>query len=172
MAKLIFDSDGLIKLTKSGVIEVILVKFECFISEEVCKESVIDGMDRLYEDAFLIDSFIERKLLTVKKFNEDENAKNIMKETKSIGMGERSTLHLFFNLGASAIVSDDYTFLKLLPKNKIPFIIPTDLIAELAVLNILTKESALSALEKIKPWVKENNYQTSKRYLENINKNK
>jgi len=168
MTKFVFDSDGVIKLTKSGVIEVVLDRFECFISEDVQRESVTSGIERLYEDAFQIESFIHRKLLTVSEFKEDENAKSILKDVEGLGIGEVSTLHLFFNLSASAIISDDYAFLKLLRRNEIPFIIPTDLVARMAELNILTKESALTALENIKTYVKKDNYQISKRNILDI----
>ncbi|MBE9593163.1 MAG: hypothetical protein IMF19_06755 [Proteobacteria bacterium] len=79
-----------------------------------------------------------------------------------LGKGESSTLHLFFNMNASAIISDDKAFLNILHQNNIPFIIPTDLIVRLYELKIITMEEFMKALDMIKPYVSKHNYDRAK----------
>lgn len=168
MTKLVFDSDGLIKLTKSRIIKKVLGNFDCYVSEEVNGECVIEGKDRLYEDAFQIDSFIRENKLKVMKVKTDPMVKKMLRDEKYLGNGEKSTLHLFFNIKGKAIITDDQAFLNLLHRNNIPFIIPTDLISRLVELRILEKRDAISALEKIRPLVKESNYLIAKKKVEVI----
>lgn len=63
----VLDSDGLIKLVKSSIIEHLLSRFSCIISSEVYEEVVTKGIKRLYEDAFTIEKFVKRNMLRVKK---------------------------------------------------------------------------------------------------------
>ena len=51
-------SDALIKLTKAGCFGKILIAIDCFASRDVYEETVISGMKRCYEGAFLIDGLI------------------------------------------------------------------------------------------------------------------
>ncbi len=168
MTKLVFDSDGIIKLTKSGIVNRVIENFNCFISDRVHTESVIEGKDRLYEDAFQIGDLVEKNKLRVIKVKGSNKAEKILGEYEFLGEGEKSTLHLFFNINAKAIVSDDQAFLNLLYRNNVPFIIPSYLIVRLSELKILDKKESLSALERIKPHIKESNYLKAKRNIEVI----
>ncbi len=165
MVILVLDSDGLIKLTKSGILENFLKKFDCNISNEVYEEAVIKGKERLYEDAYEIDGFVSKELLKVKKYRKIKKASEILENKIMLGEGEKSTLHLFFNLNAGAIITDDQSFLGILEKNRIPFITPSDVITRLNKLKILNKEESLNALENIKPYIKESNYLSAKKRL-------
>lgn len=165
MSVIVLDSDALIKLTKAGCLGKILSTIDCFISREVYEETVISGMKRCYEDAFLIDGLVRGGKLTIEETRNNEMAQNILKGSK-LGKGENSTLHLFFNKNASAIISDDRAFLSILYQNNIPFIIPTDLIVRLYELKIVTIEESVRALEMIKPYVSRHNYDKAKNYLE------
>lgn len=113
MTILVLDSDGLIKLTKSGIIEEFLKNHECKISEEVYKETVEQGKEGLYEDAYEIDKFVSKNLLKVKKHRKSKKASKILEDKDMLGEGEKSTLYLFFNLNADAIISDDQSFIKM-----------------------------------------------------------
>ncbi len=168
MIKLAFDSDGIIKLTKSGITDRIMESFDCFISDRVHVESIIEGKGRLYEDAFQIENIVKKNKLRIIKVKESDKAREILRNYESLGEGEKSTLHLFFNIKAKAIVSDDQAFLNLLYRNNIPFITPTEIIIRLSELKILDKKEGLSALEKIKPHIKESNYIKAKRSIEVI----
>jgi len=58
MNTIVLDSDALIKLTKAGCLGKILGTIDCFISNKVYEETVINGMKRFYEDAFQIDKLV------------------------------------------------------------------------------------------------------------------
>ena len=161
MNMIVLDSDALIKLTKAGCLGKILGTIDCFISNEVYEETVINGMKRFYEDAFQIDGLVREGKLKIEETRNNEMAQNILKGSK-LGKGENSTLHLFFNMNASAIISDDRAFLNILHQNNIPFIIPTDLIVRLYELKIITMEEFMKALDMIKPYVSKHNYDRAK----------
>lgn len=166
MAIFVLDSDGLIKLIKANIIEVLLKNFSCFISKEVYKEVVIEGKKRLYEDAFTIESLVKKGMLKVKEVKEDKKAFKILKDVFELGKGEKSTLYLFFNLKADAIISDDNAFLNILKANSIPFIIPSDIISRLVELKIIDKESGIKALNAIEYYIRRENYLMAKKVIE------
>lgn len=165
MTKIVFDSDGLIKLIKGGCYQELFEHFTCSISKEVYEETVIKGMERLYEDAFQIEELVKNKKLKVEKAKNNKHAQFILKYS-DVGKGEASTLHLFFDTNAKAIISDDRVFLNLLQQNNVPFITPTDLIVRLYELKIISKEEAMEALTKIEPYVNKNSYNNAKANLE------
>lgn len=165
MTKIVFDSDGLIKLTKAGCLQKLLEHFTCSITREVYEETALKGMERLYDDAFQIEELIKNGRLNVEKAKNNKKAQQILKYS-GVGKGEASSLHLFFNTNAVAIVSDDRAFLNLLEQNNLPFITPADLIIKLYELKLLSKNEAMDALNKIKPYVSKNSYNNAKANLE------
>ena len=152
MKNIVFDSDGLIKLTKAGILEKIIEHFICSITKEVYDETVVKGMERFYDDAFQIDGLIKKGKIMVKNIENSEKATNILKGS-SLGRGETSSLHLYFNLNAEAIISDDRVFLSVLQQNNVAFITPADLIVRSFELRILSKDESLNALDMIEPYI-------------------
>ncbi len=73
MSIFVLDSDGLIKLVKSSIIEQLLKRFSCFISSEVYEEVVIRGKEKLYEDAFIIEKHVRADILKVMKTKENQH---------------------------------------------------------------------------------------------------
>ena len=165
MTKIVFDSDGLIKLTKAECLQILLEHFTCSITKEVYEETAIKGMERLYDDAFQIEELVKKGMLNVEKTKNNKQAQQILKSS-GVGKGEASSLHLFFNTNARAIISDDRIFLNLLEQNNIPFIIPADLIIRLVELKLISKDEAMDALNKLKPYVSQKNYNNAKENLE------
>jgi len=152
MKNIVFDSDGLIKLTKAGIHEKVVEYFICSITKEVYDETVVKGMERFYDDAFQIDGLIKKGKIMVKNIENSEKATNILKGS-SLGRGETSSLHLYFNLNAEAIISDDRVFLSVLQQNNVAFITPADLIVRSFELRILSKDESLNALDMIEPYI-------------------
>lgn len=155
MNKIVLDSDGLIKLAKSGVLEKVLDAFECFVTKDVFKEVVEEGKRLAFDDAFIIDRHVSAKKLGARKHRKHKTASELLRKGKNLGAGEASSLHLFYNLGASAIVSDDQTFLSLLEKCDVPFVIPADMIHKAYESGRIDKNEALGALDNIKPFVRD-----------------
>ncbi|HDI42591.1 MAG TPA: hypothetical protein ENF62_02285 [Candidatus Bathyarchaeota archaeon] len=160
MVSLVLDSDCLIKLAKSTVLIKLLKHFQCFISKEVYEETVVKGKARLYEDAFLIDELVVKGKLRVKEVKENERALKLL--AKGIGRGEASTLILFFNLGADAILTDDKAFIRrILIRNEIPFITSSRVIIRLVRLGIIGKKEGIEALNRLKPYITREDYLTA-----------
>jgi len=166
MRTLVLDSDGLIKLVKSSIVEHLLRRFLCFISSEVYEEVVTKGKVRLYEDAFTVEALVNRSVLKVTKAEESERAKAVLTGKEELGSGEKTTLHLFFSLKADAIVSDDKAFLEVLEENDVPFIIPSEVIARFVEIKAISREGGLRSLNMLKPYIKEENYLAAKRVIE------
>ncbi len=165
MTKIVFDSDGLIKLIKAGCLQKLLEYFTCSITKEVYEETALKGMERLYDDAFQIEELVKNGRLNVEKAKNNKRAQQILKYS-GVGKGEASSLHLFFNTDARAIISDDRTFLNLLQQNNIPFVTPTDMIVRLYELKIISNDEAMKSLIKIKPYVNKSSYNNAKANME------
>ncbi len=154
----VLDSDGLIKLVKSSIVEHLLRRFSCFISSEVYEEVVTKGEVRLYEDSFTVEALVKKNMLKVRRAEESERAKAVL--------SEKTTLHLFFSLKADATISDDKAFLKVLKENNIPFIIPSEVIARFAETKAISREEGLRSLNMLKPYINKENYLAAKRVIE------
>lgn len=154
MTVFVLDSDGLIKLTKSSMIEELVKYRKCIITQEVFEEAVKKGKERFYEDAYVIEDLIARKLLAVQKIKTTELV--------NLGKGETSSLELYKKKKYNAIITDDRKFLKVLEEQNIPFIMPSDVIINLLKRRKITKKKAFSALEKIKPFIRKEVYEKSR----------
>jgi len=95
MTVFVLDSDGLIKLSKASIIEEIVKHRKCIITQEVFNEAVRKGKEGLYEDAYVIENLINRKLLTIKKVK--------ITELADLGKGEVSSLEIYKKMKCSAI---------------------------------------------------------------------
>ena len=152
MYKFIIDSDALIKLTKSGLLEDICSHYNCIITAEVKNESVDEGKRRLHKDALKIEQIINRKLIKIK---EPESSRKIKER---LGKGEVSTFELYFEEKNCFVVTDDSAFIKYLEENNVKFCVPADLILLMKIENKIDKKTALAYLEKMKELIKEEVY--------------
>ncbi len=164
MGKIILDSDGLIKLQKSGLLKLLASRCDCIIPEAVYKESVVDGKKGLYEDAFLIEDIVQEKIDRIKI---DDNKKNLEKISKdkleSLGKGEKETFHLYFQEQADAIVSDDRAFLKVLDRfSNVKYFTPCNTIYIMYKKGIINKKESLKSIGNIKELVRNDVYEIVK----------
>jgi len=164
MYKLIFDSDALIKLIKAGIPKEIFKSFRAFITNEVYDECVIEGKKAFFDDAFIIESLVEDGLIKKIKIRKSIEIKMAL-EMEKFGKGEESSLHLYHNLKADAICSDDEKFLNFLDMNNIKLILPADLIVRLKETNLLSREKAIRILDELEPFIKEHTYHKSKKQI-------
>ncbi|MBI4146723.1 hypothetical protein HY489_05295 [Candidatus Woesearchaeota archaeon] len=156
MLNFVFDADGLIKLARSGVLSAIIAFAKCAIPEQVYQE-VMKGKEKMYEDAFVIERLIEEKSIKVVKIASSDAG--------GLGQGERSVLALAKKSRFDAVISDDQKFLKVLESEGISYVIPTDMIAVMAMKRRLTKAQAHEALDAIRPFVRESNYLAAKEMI-------
>ena len=85
-----------------------------------------------------------------------------LKKTKQIkenlGKGEISTINLYFQEKNSIIVTDDSAFIKYMKENNVRFAIPADVIILMKKSNKIDKKTALSHLDRIKEFIREEVY--------------
>lgn len=152
MKKLVFDADALIKIVKAGIL--IKIPHHCMISYKVHEEVVEEGKKRFYADAFQIEQLVKEGRLKVYHVSSTQ-------EIYGLGEGELSTLAVFSKEKADVIISDDRAFLRALEEMNIPFIVPTELIIALVVSKVLEKQDAIKALNRIKEFVRKENYESA-----------
>ncbi len=157
MYKIIFDSDALIKLIKAKIPQKIFGNFKGFITCEVYEESVVRGKMAFFEDAFTIESLVKENLIKKIKAKKTPETQKIL-SYENLGMGEKSTLHLYHDIKADAICSDDGKFLRFLDRNDVNFIMPADLILRLKETKLLSKEDAIKVMDGLRPYIKEHIY--------------
>lgn len=164
MSKIVLDSDGLIKLGKSGILKILCEAHSCMIPEEVFKETIAQGKSELYEDALKLEEEIKGRM-GIYKPTESPIADKIA-EGKSLGRGEKEVLRLFFDKEADAIISDDRSFLNLLEDEGIAFFNPANAIVELTKRGRIKREEGLNALARIKELIRKYVYEKPKKEME------
>ena len=156
----IIDTDSLIKLAKSGIINEVCRNFKCTITEEVYDEAVTKGKIALHKDAFEIEELINKNLIKIRRKKEEETL-----ETMNLGKGETSIFALY-KKAKGIIVTDDNTFINFLKNNKTEFMVPADFLVLMRNLKKINSAKALSHLENIKPYIKPKVYLSIKKGLE------
>ena len=159
MYKFILDSDALIKLTKSGILELVCNHYKCIATTEVRNECVEEGKKRLHKDALIIEQCISKKLLNI------GHTKKTGKIEIKFGKGEISTINFYFQEKNSVIVTDDSAFIKYLEENNIRHMVPAALIALMKKSNKINAEIALSYLEKLREYIKREVYEDARKDL-------
>jgi predicted nucleic acid-binding protein len=158
MYKLLFDSDALIKASKTGLLDFIVQEFKVIITEEVYEESVIEGQKRLYEDAEKIEEFVKSGKIKVARQAEYNKRK---KPEQNFGKGEASVFQ-YYGKG-SIIVTDDLSFVRYVQKENIRNLSSAHLIRVLVQKNKLTKAEAYNCLDKLRPFIRKEIYNLVKK---------
>lgn len=161
----IFDTDSLIKLTKSGIIKEVIKIFKCTLTEEVYDEAVTKGKYALHKDAFEIEELVNKKLIEIKNKGKDEKL-----EIANLGKGELSSF-ILHKSSRAILVTDDNTFISYLKRGDIEFIVPADFLVLLRKLNKIDAPEALNYLNNLKPHIKPEVYLKIKKQLEDQNDN-
>lgn len=156
MKIIVFDTDGLIKLTRSGIMS--KISSVSFISEEVYQEAVIEGKKRFHQDAFVIEQLVQEG-----KIKREQVKYNII---PLLGKGETSSLALYYKINAQVIVSDDRQFLAYLEEQGVPFLVPSEFLLFLALTKQAKNKECLVALEKMRDLITVQNYYDAKEALE------
>ncbi len=157
MSVFVLDADGAIKLAKARALETLASAATCFLPLAVYEE-ISKGKEKMYEDAFDIESLVSSKKIKLIKIN-------IERINEGLGAGECSALAAYTEVNADAIISDDRKFLAFLERQNIPFITPTDAIVFLVIKKRITKQKGILALEQIRHLVREENYLAAKKEI-------
>jgi predicted nucleic acid-binding protein len=104
MVIFILDADALIKLVKADALEQFAKHAECIVPQAVFDEAVTAGKQRLYPDAFTIDTIITEHMKT-------QSVSPLSNPHSSLGRGEHACLTLHKNMEKNTVlVSDDTAF--------------------------------------------------------------
>ena len=148
MYNIVVDSDALIKLAKSGLLQTIASRTHLLISEKVYEEVVTKGKEKMYDDAILVENLV---------------SEGVIRKVKAKGegpvSGEYSSLNIFRQTSAAAIVSDDQRFLSFLEAEGVPFIIPSHMIIRLVQRRKLSAQEAINGLKRIRALIRNDAYQ-------------
>jgi predicted nucleic acid-binding protein len=160
----ILDSDGLIKLAKAGVLEVVFTAWSCLIPRAVYGETVERGMRGAYPDAATIRDAVRPRMIRLPVRH--PQATRLLGSRPGLGQGEREALHLFFAAKADAIISDDVAFVSTLDRAGLPYLPPALVIVRLARERHLGLDAALQALDKLQPLIRQDVYRAARADLE------
>ncbi len=144
------DSDCLIKLTKAGLKEIVCNNFQITIPSLVMKETVEHNKD--YPDSTIIADNIKKGIIKVK-------------ENPVSAKGEDAVFKLFQKHHFSSICSDDKKFIRMLRLFDVSYVTPAVLILLLYKDKKISRKKAFEFLERIKPYVSDDEYNIVKLYL-------
>jgi len=88
-----------------------------------------------------------------------------------LGPGEQETLRLYFSEGADAIVSDDQKFLNWLDSHNVPYLTPAAVLVLLVERDILSRRRAKAALEKLRPYIRDEQYERARQDVQRRERN-
>ena len=149
------DADCLIKLTKAGVKEFIC-NHERIIIPGILKREVVDtGKSKGHPDAELIEKNIGHGLIIVAK----EEALNHVK-------GDQALVAMFKRGRYTAVATDDAKLIRILRATGIPFVLPALLIYSLYKRRLIDRAKALNWIDKLSPFISEEEYSVTKILLE------
>lgn len=162
MYNFLLDADALIKLAHSGALRKVCETFSCIITPEVKRETVEEGKKRLYPDAEVIELLIQEQMLQLVVPQEH------IEPTPQLHKGELSILSLARERRGSFIVTDDQKFIRELEKENQEFLVPVEMIVILRKARAINTREALEYLEKMKTYIREEDYLKLKKELEGL----
>jgi hypothetical protein len=152
----VFDADGLIKLTKGGLLETLLGYAEIVVGPEVWREVVEDGMARGHADAVVIAGNKSRLTLVTP---DSVAAASLPESASRLGAGEREAWALLVDRSAQAVVSDDRAFLSHLTLAGVSYLTPAAVVLLLWEAGELAQDTGRAALERLRPFVRQEQVQ-------------
>ena len=160
----VLDSDGLIKLAKAGILEVVVKAWNCLIPQAVYAETVERGIQAAYPDALGIREVLDPSM--VRPSVRHPRATTLLEQKRALGRGEQEALHLFFAVQAHAIISDDAAFVTVLDQAGLRYLPPALVLVQLAHERRLEPRAALEGLERMRPFIRPEVYQAARSDLE------
>lgn len=150
--RVVLDSDGLIKLAKADILEVVLKAWDCLVPQAVYVETVERGIRAAYPDALAIREVLQPA--SVRPMVHHPRATMLLRQKRNLGRGEQEALHLFFRTRAHAIISDDKAFVTVLDQAGVPYLPPALVLLELAHRQQLEPRAALERLERMRALIR------------------
>ena len=171
--KVVCDADGLIKLAKAGILEAFARRVDLLVAPTVYREAVEEGKARGHPDAWEIEQVLREhgRILQPPRGGRTrpQTPEAPAIEALPLGAGERETWVVFVREKADAVLSDDRGFLHALEAQGIPYLTPAAALVGLARQGTLSRSEALRALERLRPWIRREQYEAARRDLEALN---
>jgi predicted nucleic acid-binding protein len=139
------DTSSLILLSKASVLEAASSRYEVYIPPSVEREASSPELRGKYPDASKIHALIRDGSLKVRKLSHRRRHIPIQ-----LGVGEADAIRLFLQLKAHVLLSDDGKAIKACRMLNIPFTISPNIVMDLYMKDVLTRDQAILALEKLR----------------------
>lgn len=152
------DSDALIKLTKVGAKETIASAMNVVIPHEVVRESVEEGKEGGFPDAFEIERNINKGLIGTIEAPRVEESEEIVEKLKLKG-GEAGVFRLFKSGDCEIVATDDQKFLDLITALNVPTVTPSALVIYAWKKEEIDEDSCSEFLKKLRPMISEEEYE-------------
>jgi hypothetical protein len=152
---LVCDADGLIKVTKAGLLQRLVAYAEVIVGPEVWREVVEAGLRWGHDDAAVVAEVAGR----LTRVETQEVHVNLADELSSrLGAGEREAWALCAGRPERVILTDDRAFLWLLAQQSLPALTPAAVVVLLVETGALPVAEAREALGRLRPHIREEQY--------------
>ncbi len=145
--RLLLDADGIIKLYRAGMLDLVIRTFSCAVPQTVYDEVVTKGKAYFHQDAEVIETILTGTVTIIPVYRHEH-------QESRLGTGELGILSILPREQNTIVVSDDRRFLAMLATQGTPFLTPADLPVVLAQRGIVTKGEAKEALDRLRPMIR------------------
>lgn len=161
------DTDALVKITKASVKELMASSFQLVLPPRVKLEAVDEGKRHGYPDALQIEENLGQGKLRLEKTRKSRGKEGVLRALGLQG-GEADALRLLQAGRADIVLSDDGKFLRRLDALGVPYATPAALLVALVETGKLEPRTALAQLEKLAPYVSEQEYREARRAIQEV----
>ena len=152
--KLLMDADCLIKLTKAGLKELVVLKCDVFIPGPVKREVVDAGKKKECPDAFAVEKNIESKLIAV------------IDAPATIEKGDHALIALYKKEAHDAVATDDGRLARQLKSLNIPYILPALILYRLLKDGKTDYKTTVWALRQLSEYISDDEFATVRLLME------
>jgi len=148
------DADCLIKITKSGLKDLVCKYFQIFVPEVVKMEVVDAGKKNQCPDAIIVEKNIQNGKLTIALSQQDHPN------------GDLALFSLFTDKNYDAVATDDAKLIRRLKAAGIPFVLPAIIFYILVQNKKIMSSDAIRFLEKLSEFISEDESSSVRMLLE------
>lgn len=152
--KLLMDADCLIKLTKAGLKEIVVLKCDVFIPGPVKREVVDAGKKKDCPDAFAVEKNIESKLIAV------------IDAPATVEKGDHALIALYKKEAHDAVATDDVRLAHQLKSLNIPYILPGLILYRLLKDGKTDYKTTVWALRQLSEYISDDEFATVRLLME------